>query len=101
MLDWFQFHFNPEPISGFALDLISSQYNTIVYFPRFTLTRGARWFARSRRVAHQLITSLGNQNCSMTRCNNFPKLLSLEILPGKLLTRATPVCQPGSAPGGL
>ena len=40
MLDWFQFHFNPEPISGFALDLISSQYNTIVCFPRFTLTRG-------------------------------------------------------------
>ena len=76
--DWFQFHFNPEPISaGFALDLISSQYNTIVYFPRFTLTRGARWLGRSRRFVHQLITSVGNLNCSMTRCDNFLKLLSL------------------------
>ena len=60
--DWFQFHFNPEPISAsFALDLISSQYNTIVYFPRFTLTRGARWLACSRPFTHQLITSVGNQ----------------------------------------
>ena len=92
MSDWLPFHFNLEPISCSAINLISSQYTDCIFLASpWRAGPDGELSQPPRSVAHQLIVSLGNQNNLVLRCNTSLELLSLEILDGKLVTPVVPV----------